>query len=136
MMSNPKLFRASYSSFATSCFMIESRWLLKNLRCDRSDRSQSWWRVATVPLSSASFVAVDTPSGRGHCPFHDDAYRSFSINRAGRYFNCFAGCGGGDVIVFWEKYRQISREQAILELRSQISSIWDNLSFLYCTALA
>jgi len=57
-----------------------------------------------------------TPSGRGHCPFHDDEHMSFSVNREGNYWNCFAGCGGGDIINFWEKWRRISRREAIQEL--------------------
>jgi hypothetical protein len=57
-----------------------------------------------------------TPSGRGHCPFHEDAHMSFSVNRAGGYFNCFADCGGGDVIAFWERYRRIGTRQAVREL--------------------
>jgi hypothetical protein len=64
-----------------------------------------------------------TPSGRGHCPFHDDAHMSFSVNRAGGYFNCFAGCGGGDVIAFWEKYRGISTTQAVRELAALLPGI-------------
>jgi len=56
------------------------------------------------------------PNGKGHCPFHDDDHMSFSVNREGNYWNCFAGCGGGDIIHFWEKWRGIPRGDAITEL--------------------
>ena len=59
-----------------------------------------------------------TPAGKGHCPFHDDHHRSFSVNKEGNYWNCFAGCGGGDIIHFWEKWQDVSRGEAIRELRS------------------
>lgn len=57
-----------------------------------------------------------TPSGRGHCPFHDDEHISFSVNRKGNYWNCFAGCGGGDIIHFWERWQGVSRGEAIRQL--------------------
>jgi DNA primase len=44
--------------------------------------------------------------GRGLCPFHDDRVASFSVNRDEDYFQCFAGCGGGDLIAFYMMYRQ------------------------------
>lgn len=56
-------------------------------------------------------------TGRGHCPFHDDRHMSFSIRRDGNYWQCFAGCGGGDVINFWQKYRNITLTEAIRDLR-------------------
>ena len=65
-----------------------------------------------------------TPSGKAHCPFHDDQHMSFSVNREGNYWNCFAGCGGGDIIHFWEKWRKISRREAIAEL-ARLSDLLD-----------
>ena len=41
-----------------------------------------------------------TPTGHGHCRFHDDAHKSFSVNGKGGHFNCFAGYGGGDGVTF------------------------------------
>lgn len=64
------------------------------------------------------YVQLDK-KGRGCCPFHDDHRPSFSVNREEGYWNCFAGCGGGDVIHFYEKIRGISRGQAIRELAEQ-----------------
>jgi hypothetical protein len=57
-----------------------------------------------------------TENGKGHCPFHQDEHMSFSVNRMGNYWHCFAGCGGGDVISFWAKWQGISRGEAIREL--------------------
>lgn len=45
--------------------------------------------------------------GRGLCPFHDDHVESFSVSREGNYWHCFAGCGGGSVIDFWMRWRQL-----------------------------
>lgn len=74
-------------------------------------------------LDIFEFVSQHVPlttSGRGHCPLHDDAHASFSVNRRGQYWHCFAGCGGGDVIVFWERYRGITRAQAVRELAQML----------------
>lgn len=59
-------------------------------------------------------------AGKGLCPFHDDARASFSVNKERQFWNCFAGCGGGDVIVFWEKLRGIDRRTAIRELAEML----------------
>jgi len=55
------------------------------------------------------FVSIDS-RGVGHCPFHDDQHRSFQVNTQGNYWNCYAtnsGCGGGSIIHFWQKWREI-----------------------------
>jgi hypothetical protein len=53
----------------------------------------------------SQYVALDA-QGRGLCPFHDDQHASFSVDRAGDYWHCFAGCGGGSIIHFWQKWRE------------------------------
>lgn len=60
-------------------------------------------RISTVEFVK-QYVELDT-HGTGFCPFHDDAHRSFSVNESGDYWNCFAGCGGGDLIHFWQRWR-------------------------------
>ena len=60
-----------------------------------------------VELSSA---------GRGLCPFHDDHHFSFSVNAEKNYWHCFAGCGGGSIIDFWMKWRDVNFRQAVKEL--------------------
>jgi hypothetical protein len=51
----------------------------------------------------------------GRCPFHEDAYPSFSVFKTGSswFYKCHAGCGAGDEINFLEKYKGISRSDAI-----------------------
>lgn len=44
---------------------------------------------------------------RGYCPFHDDARMSFGVNETQNYWHCFAGCGGGSIIDFWSRWRQL-----------------------------
>ena len=53
----------------------------------------------------------------GHCPFHEDSVESFSINREDNYWNCFAGCGGGSIIDFWMKWKNIELGEAVRELK-------------------
>jgi hypothetical protein len=53
----------------------------------------------------SQYVELDR-RGRGHCPFHDDQHKSFSINRQSNYWHCFAGCGGGSLIDFWARWRE------------------------------
>lgn len=55
------------------------------------------------------FVELDE-RGKGYCPFHDDQHKSFSVNQAQNYWNCFAGCGGGSIIDFWMKWREKAGE--------------------------
>jgi hypothetical protein len=45
--------------------------------------------------------------GRGLCPFHEDEHTSFGVNITGNYWHCWAGCGGGSVIDFWMKWREL-----------------------------
>jgi len=42
------------------------------------------------------------PSKSCRCPFHEDKSESFSVTPDGSLFNCFAGCGGGDVVDFYQ----------------------------------
>jgi hypothetical protein len=44
--------------------------------------------------------------GIGHCPFHDDEHMSFSVNKRGNYWHCFAGCGGGEIGQFKKKWKE------------------------------
>jgi hypothetical protein len=59
----------------------------------------------------SQFVQLDR-GGRGLCPFHDDHIESFSVNKEENYWNCFAGCGGGDIIHFWRKWRELHDQSA------------------------
>jgi len=55
------------------------------------------------------YVELDE-RGRGHCPFHPDDHKSFSVNAEKNYWNCFSGCGGGSLIDFAMKWRDVRGE--------------------------
>ena len=61
-----------------------------------------------------------TQAGKGHCPFHDDRNRSFSINTEKNYWHCFAGCGGGSLIDFWMRYRELDFVTAVRDLAKML----------------
>ncbi len=42
------------------------------------------------------------PSKSCRCPFHEDKSASFSVTPGGALWNCFAGCGGGDAVDFFQ----------------------------------
>lgn len=54
----------------------------------------------------SQYVQLDRGT-KGLCPFHDDHEESFSVSNDGNYWHCFAGCGGGSVIDFWMKWREL-----------------------------
>jgi hypothetical protein len=82
----------------------------------------SWEKIKTR-ISAMDFISqyVDLrTSGNGavgKCPFHDDQHNSFGVNNKGNYWHCFAGCGGGSVIDFWMKWRNLEFSQAVEELK-------------------
>ena len=67
-------------------------------------------RIPVVDFVS-HYVDLDG-SGRGLCPFHDDHVNSFGVNAERNYWHCFAGCGGGSVIDFWMKWRELHGKDA------------------------
>lgn len=77
-------------------------------------------------VSVATFVGQYmplTPIGSGllgRCPFHEDEHPSFGVNEAGNFWHCFAGCGGGSIIDFWMKYREIDFKTALSELAKML----------------
>jgi len=52
----------------------------------------------------------------GKCPFHDDSNPSFAIYVHTNSWNCFGGCGGGSVIDFYMKLKDVDFKTAIAEL--------------------
>jgi hypothetical protein len=56
----------------------------------------------------------------GRCPFHDDQHASFGVNREGNYWHCFAGCGGGSMIDFWMKWKEVDFPTAVRELKGMV----------------
>jgi len=49
----------------------------------------------------------------GNCPFHEERTPSFAIYPETNSWNCFAGCGGGDVITFYMKLNKCNFETAL-----------------------
>ena len=56
----------------------------------------------------------------GCCPFHDEENPSFAIYPETNSWNCFAGCGGGDVISFYMKLNNVDFNTAVKELTSKL----------------
>jgi hypothetical protein len=52
----------------------------------------------------------------GLCPFHDDRGESFSVNLLTGQWNCFAGCGSGNVIGFHAKKCGVNEKDALKNL--------------------
>lgn len=50
--------------------------------------------------------------GTGKCPFHDDGHPSFGVNAEEGYWHCWAGCGGGSIIDFAIKWRELHGEDS------------------------
>ncbi len=86
----------------------------------REEPQRSWKRKKSrdgmpsdrikTSISVADFVRryVElNDAGRGRCPFHDDEHASFAVSDQGNYWHCFAGCGGGSIIDFWMRWRQV-----------------------------
>ena len=67
--------------------------------------------AVSVPDFVSQYVELDD-QGRGHCPFHDDQVRSFSINQAHNFWHCFACEKGGSIIDFWMLWRKKRGEDA------------------------
>lgn len=49
----------------------------------------------------------------GNCPFHQESTPSFAIYPKTNTWNCFAGCGGGDVISFYMKLHSVDFQTAL-----------------------
>ena len=52
------------------------------------------------------------PSKSCRCPLHEDKGPSFSVTADGALWNCFAGCGGGDVVDFFTLASGLPHAQA------------------------
>jgi hypothetical protein len=74
---------------------------------DRSAKPSERIKAAVSVLEFVRrYVELD-PNQRGLCPFHDDQRVSFAVNEVGNYWQCFAGCGGGSIIDFWQRWRAL-----------------------------
>jgi len=78
-------------------------------------------KVSVLEFVSQYVELKPTASGAiGLCPFHDDHRPSFGVNAEGNYWNCWAGCGGGSVIDFWQRWRKCDFTTAIRELAKMV----------------
>ncbi|WP_036231360.1 DNA primase [Marinobacterium jannaschii] len=53
------------------------------------------------------------------CPFHDDNDPSMVINTKKQLWNCFSGCGGGDVFSFIERYEGLNFVEVVKKLANE-----------------
>lgn len=56
----------------------------------------------------------------GLCPFHDDKNPSMSVSGEKKIFNCFSCNTKGDVITFYSKFNNISKDQATIQLAKRL----------------
>ena len=55
---------------------------------------------------------------QGRCPFHDDHEASLSVHLAGDRggWQCFAGCGHGDLVSFHERLTGLPFRETVVDL--------------------
>jgi hypothetical protein len=82
--------------------------------------------IATIPVYEfvSQFVELDD-RGKGYCPFHEDQVKSFQVNRPANYWHCYAGCGGGNLIHFWMKWRE--KQGQVDSFKATIKDLADKL---------
>jgi hypothetical protein len=70
---------------------------------------------SAVPVRQFVLRYVElTPTGRGHCPFHDDEHSSLSVNHDKGYWNCFAWGTGGSIIDFYRLYQERAGDKNVI----------------------
>jgi hypothetical protein len=73
-------------------------------------------RRLPLPDLMAQLGFCEQAKKTAHCPFHDDEHKSFSVflgDDGFWHWNCFAGCGDGDEIMFLSKLKGVSPTEAI-----------------------
>ena len=73
-------------------------------------------RLLPLPELMAREGLGDRAKKSAHCSFHDDEHKSFSVFQGKDglwHYNCFAGCGDGDEIMFLSKLKALSLTEAI-----------------------
>ena len=67
-----------------------------------------------ISIARSLFKVTSEDPGKneliGLCPLHDDKNPSFNYNYQKDVFNCFAGCGSGDLIELWSKIKGYNKE--------------------------
>ena len=89
-----------------------------------------WEQYKAEVVSKLDFSAVyrdirgAKPSGNGHlvglCPFHDDHTPSFGYSIKDGTWECFAGCGKGDVFAYLTRRSDMPFMDVLLELGDQV----------------
>jgi hypothetical protein len=106
---------AAYQSVAGLTIEVKERELAALPAETVSDRIKQ--AVTVLEFVSQYVDLKPTASGAlGLCPFHDDHHPSFGVNDEANFWHCFAGCGGGSVVDFWMKYRDVDFASAVGEL--------------------
>ncbi|RMD59415.1 MAG: DUF927 domain-containing protein, partial [Nitrospirae bacterium] len=54
-----------------------------------------------------------------YCPFHDDHHPSLSINTKNGLWKCFAGCGEGNAIQFYQKLYNLGFKEAVKRISEE-----------------
>ncbi|MFH1024119.1 MAG: CHC2 zinc finger domain-containing protein [Planctomycetota bacterium] len=67
------------------------------------------------------------PEATACCPFHEDKSPSFSVNLENGLWNCFAGCGGGDVFEFYMRHKKVDFPAALREIAASQGIMADSL---------
>ena len=113
-ISNPK--RISLPTI--QAYSIEKEETMEQHKPEESAPWEHIKRHVSAMYFIGAFVDLRKTSGGaiGNCPFHQDEHPSFSLNAAGNYWHCFAGCGGGSIIDFWMKWRDCDFPEAVDEL--------------------
>lgn len=57
------------------------------------------------------------------CPFHDDRHGSLSINREKGVWMCQAGCGGGGILDFEERFSHCDRDNARKNINELLGAV-------------
>lgn len=89
----------------------------QNLNLDKEDLlAKLDIRRFYLELEKPSIKDTGRKEAKGFCPFHDDNNPSLSVNFETGLWHCFAGCGGGDVLDFYMRLRDIDFPTAIKEI--------------------
>ena len=86
------------------------------------DAQGNKWERLKKSITVKDFVSkyVDLKGSIGHCPFHDDEHASFGVNEEGNYWHCFAGCGGGSIIDFYMRLKNVDFNTAVDDLAEKL----------------
>lgn len=83
------------------------RWFAKG--SGNGDFEEKKARARAYPIGNLMKI---NPYGNSKCPFHNDRLPSFKVYKNNTWFD-FGGCGGGDVIAFYQKLNNVGFREAI-----------------------